>query len=125
MPAVLVWYLFQTQAAGEALCLEQCRSRRGGRLHRPRRQRGSLADLPQGAHCDKSLGVDLPRRLCLGPLLAASLLTPLLAQRGKMAQGYGSIIYAPRVFLQVALVRIIYQGGMQDTCSQPRPWAAA
>ena len=28
MPAVLVWYLFQTQAAGEALCLEQSRSRR-------------------------------------------------------------------------------------------------
>mmetsp|Transcript_38957 Transcript_38957/g.87727 ORF Transcript_38957/g.87727 Transcript_38957/m.87727 type:complete len:216 (+) Transcript_38957:1-648(+) len=103
MPAVLVWYMMQMQAADEALVLEQ----------RQARQKEACCTIPvvtedpAPTFLKELIAINPVALIWLGscasiPLLMASLLTPMQTTRGKMAQGYVNIIYAPCVFLQVA-----------------------
>jgi len=115
LPAVLVWYLFQMQAADDEVVLEQRRVRE--------KEAGSglisVVEDPTPTILKELVMMNPVALVWLGcccaiPLVAVSLLTPMNTARGRMAQGYVNIIYLPMVFLQSAALYTLYHLAFLD-----------
>jgi len=115
IPAVLAFYLIQMQAADEKLILEQRKSR----LKEATDAIPVVMEDPAPTLLKELIEVNPVALVLLGatasiPLVAFSLLTPMQTKRGKKAQGYIHLVYAPCAFLQVFYVWVIWRIRFQD-----------
>jgi len=110
VPAVLIFYLMQMQAADELLMLEQRKSR----IEEAGSTVPIVAEDPAPMLLRELVTVNPVALIWLSgcaaiPVVVSSLLTPMQTERGRLAQGYVHLIYGPCVFLQVAFGYIIYR----------------
>jgi len=112
-PAVMVWYLFQLQAADEKLIMEQRANRQaeaeraGGELQPVAVEDASPTLLKEFITVNPVALVWLGSVASLG-ILASSMLTPMKTERGKLAQGFVHMIYGPLAFFQITFAQMIY-----------------
>lgn len=102
VPAVLIYYLMQMQAADEQLVLEQ----RKGRLGDLDSSMPAVVEDPPPTLLKELVTVNPVALVWISccaaiPIVLFSLLTPMKTSRGKMAQGYVNVVYGPCILLQV------------------------
>jgi len=109
-PGVLVWYIMQMHLADQELVLEQRQSRQA--------EVGSSVPMvvedPAPTLLRELISINPVALMFLGssisiPLTVVSLLTPMKTERGRLAQGYVNVIYAPLMFMQVAFFWMLWQ----------------
>lgn len=117
LPAVLVWYLFQMQAADEELVLEQ-RSARAKEILVGTAMPLAVED-PAPTFLRELIMMNPVALVWLGacaaiPLVCCSFLTPMKTERGKMAQGVVNVIYSPLIPLQMAFGFVLWHLKFQE-----------
>ncbi|CAE8594257.1 unnamed protein product [Polarella glacialis] len=110
IPAVLVWYLFQMQAADEKLVMDQRKSRS---IEAQSEILVAIED-PSPVFLKELISMNPVAMVWLGacaaiPIVVSSLLTPYETRRAKLAQGYVNIVYTPLTVLQLVSLSALYQ----------------
>jgi hypothetical protein len=109
LPGILVWYMMRMQQEDERLALEQRKSREV--------EAGSTVALavedPSPTFLKELITINPVALIWVGacasiPLVVSSLLTPLETQRGRMAQGYVQLIYAPLMLAQIGFGYVLW-----------------
>jgi len=113
LPSVLVYYLMKMQAADEQIVLEQRKSRQAelkkdSAQFQPVAIEDAAPALLKELICVNPVAMVFLGAVASIPILVWNLLTPLSTERGRLAQGFINIMYAPLTFLQVAFCYSVY-----------------
>ncbi|CAK0905259.1 unnamed protein product [Prorocentrum cordatum] len=108
LPSVLVWYLFQMQAADESLVLEQRRSRAAEAPYSV----GVAIEDPLPTLLKELLVTNPVVLVVLGccaaiPILLSNAMVTLKTERGRMAQTHLTLTYLPMVLFQLGFLFVL------------------
>lgn len=110
IPAVLFWFIMQMQAADEKLVLDQRRNREaeaGSAL--PIAVEDPVPTILKELVTTNPVGLVLIGACAAGPIVLITKLTPLVTERGRLAQQYIYTVFGPLVFLQLMFLALLWQ----------------
>lgn len=109
LPAILAWYMLKMQAADEQLVLDQ----RASRSAEAANGTPVAVEDPAPTLLKELIAINPVALVWVGacasiPLFFSSLLTPMATERGKLAQGFVNLVYAPLIIVQLAFAWVCW-----------------